>query len=761
MRWKQMCEREFILFMGAWLIGRVDVLQDNPFALSLFVALAYEQVSKRWSFFAIALGLWSSCTGLVTVKYTGAMLLAGLGIFFTSRTKARNSILLYSLCAGSSLAVIEAISGIWIWKLPQEQGVFLLALLLTGVMVPIFAKGVHFFLAEKKMAYANNEEWISSMVMVGLVIQGLPFQDNPFFSLLGGMFSFCILWIGYGYGAGAGSLAGAIGGIFFVAGQNNLTRLAIYVLLGVVAGLMRQAGRLLSALGFLLVYVACGVYFDQGLMAMEELLAQLVVLFVFLAIPRHFTKTVESIYDNARGEQEALQQREQQICTQLKHFAEPFFRLSKAISGTAIKRRNLEKTDIEQVLGQVTENLCSRCEKKNRCHGVCGHEKYQTASCILPAVQAVGTVTAGDFPIRFANKCDYMEQYVLHTNLALRCLHMHANWMRRMEEGREAIALQMEEVGQLLQEYSKYFQSEEPMAAEDVKMLKQVLKRNHVYTAGIQGRKNNHHIEEIRVDLRSKKGRAVTTKEIAKCISTALEKHFVPVLGSRLVVGNQWEQYTFVEAPAFRVLTGVARCNKAGEIVCGDNYSFMRLDQGELVMLLADGTGCGEAACESSTAVLELLESFLEAGVAEKTALELMHSLCLLQTEEEPLSTLDMVCMNLYTGVCEFLKLGGATAYIKRGDCVEQLENHTLPFGVFARPQYTSETKKLYPGDWIILLSDGVFEGLSFVEKELEHLLTACACANPNTFAKNILDCAKEKRNGEILDDMTVLVARM
>ncbi len=65
-----------------------------------------------------------------------------------------------------------------------------------------------------------------------------------------------------------------------------------------------------------------------------------------------------------------------------------------------------------------------------------------------------------------------------------------------------------------------------------------------------------------------------------------------------------------------RRLRGLARVDKSGESVSGDNYSFLELSgTGELLMVLTDGMGSGEMADRDSSNLIEALEYLMEAGV--------------------------------------------------------------------------------------------------------------------------------------------------
>ena len=191
----------------------------------------------------------------------------------------------------------------------------------------------------------------------------------------------------------------------------------------------------------------------------------------------------------------------------------------------------------------------------------------------------------------------------------------------------------------------------------------------------------------------------------------------------------------------------------------GDNYSIVRLDNGEVILTLADGMGSGEDACQESTSVVELLESFLEAGVGERTAIHMINSSVLLRGKQQ-LSTLDMVILNLHNGNCEFIKMGASTAFVLHEDGVESIASASLPMGVFPKAQYENVSKKIQDGDMIILLSDGVLDAVDVEDQEgyYRNAIFRMRCDNPKELADRILQHAIENNQGEIVDDMTVLV---
>lgn len=761
MRIKGMSEREFIMLFAAVLIGRVHLIGMNPFAVGFFMAMCYERVSKGFFMVALSLGIWNAYGFVIAVKYVIVFLLCGFLCGIMEKRKTKTPLIVYSGIGAISLLFVEYIWNRIQFVSPDQTLLVLLESVLAGVFTQILYIGIHYILMEKRAIYAGNEELISVMVLGCLLVFGVPFQKNMQFGILEFCLSVLILVAGYRYGAGAGSLAGAISGLFFLARDSSFEMLGILALLGMGAGVFRELGRVVSAITYVGIYLAAGVYINGIMLSVGRLRAVILAGILFAVLPKKMIKKVETMALDKDYAFLGMERMEKQIKGRLSHFSEPFFALSRTFSKMSQQKETMEEQDMEEILQQVTNNLCSGCEKANRCLGFTRHEKYQTASCILPAAKEHGYIEVGDFPVNFANKCDYLDSYVAETNQALRLVSNNVRWQNRLAESREAIAEQFQDIGFLLKDFSQELFREKELELDKKKDLAAVLKRNQILVRQIEKVETNKHCQEIHLLAKARGRGCITTRELAKCVSNVLDKSFVPIQGSKNVLSRDYEKVILVEDTKFKTITGVARCSKEGEVVCGDNYSFLKLDSGELVMTLADGMGSGTDACMESTSAVELMESFLEAGVGEKTAIRLINSIFVLQSEEERLSTLDMVIINLYTGICDFIKMGAATAFIKREDRVEMITSASLPMGIFSKADYEDVSKKLYNGDMVILLSDGVLEAAPMVHKEryVIELLSNLKTENPTEIANTLLQHAIVNSGGEIVDDMTVLVA--
>lgn len=144
---------------------------------------------------------------------------------------------------------------------------------------------------------------------------------------------------------------------------------------------------------------------------------------------------------------------------------------------------------------------------------------------------------------------------------------------------------------------------------------------------------------------------------------------------------------------------------KGKEEISGDNFSLHHCREGRFIGALSDGMGSGMAAYRDSEMVIDLLEQFLEAGFSKETAVRMINSALIVRSDAQVFSTIDISSLDLYTGVCEFLKVGASTTFIRRENWVEVISSTSLPAGVFHKLEPDCSGKKLYDGDMVIMVT--------------------------------------------------------
>lgn len=333
-------------------------------------------------------------------------------------------------------------------------------------------------------------------------------------------------------------------------------------------------------------------------------------------------------------------------------------------------------------------------------------------------------------------------------------------WRSKIKENRVVLAGQLNEMAQIISEVAEEIYDVVDVGDKLEDKIQKSLKSEGILAKNILVVEKKERRIEIYMTVKVERGQDVATAEIAKLISRLCKKRMIPSYESVDKIYNDYATVFFEEDANYRILTGVSRAVKKEEMVSGDNYSFTNLGIGRMVVSLSDGMGSGEQACRESEEVIELFEHYMEAGFTKEAAVQMINKALVARSNEQLLSSIDVCDINLYEGVCNILKIGASTTFIKRESKVEAIVSTSLPLGVFHKLDYDTETRKLYDGDYIIMVSDGVLDQLSDKNPEevISKILNRTKITNPKEMAKRILNKIVHISGEEIRDDMSVLV---
>lgn len=341
-------------------------------------------------------------------------------------------------------------------------------------------------------------------------------------------------------------------------------------------------------------------------------------------------------------------------------------------------------------------------------------------------------------------------------------------WQRKLQENQELLADHLKEMAYIMAQVAKETCRYRPMGERRYRQMSKLLKESGILLKNFFELEHEDGHVEISLTMRTASDKyarigekeRISVEAVADFISVAMGNRLYAAKNAPMYLTPEWNTYYFLEEPAFHLLTGVAKAVKETEKISGDNYSFYETDNGKMVVILSDGMGSGEKASSDSERVVEMMERLLEAGFRKESAIQMINGALTVSGKEDNMSTLDICEMNLYTGECEFIKVGAACTYIKRGRLVDRLSTQNFPLGVFGQLELEVLYRTLQSGDYIIMLSDGILDALSqgIGEEILPEIIGKMDYSNPNEIANQILTYCLKQSSGQIRDDMTVLV---
>ena len=140
-------------------------------------------------------------------------------------------------------------------------------------------------------------------------------------------------------------------------------------------------------------------------------------------------------------------------------------------------------------------------------------------------------------------------------------------------------------------------------------------------------------------------------------------------------------------------------------------------------------------------------------------ALEMIQDALLFQ-DRKAFSTIDAAVISLKTGILKLLKAGGMATFIRHRNSVERIVPAALPPGCRINQQFDLKYKKLYDGDMVIMVSDGMleFESMPEIPFRMESLIEKIKTDNAQVFADQLIEAVPVLEDGYD-DDRTVLVA--
>ena len=197
----------------------------------------------------------------------------------------------------------------------------------------------------------------------------------------------------------------------------------------------------------------------------------------------------------------------------------------------------------------------------------------------------------------------------------------------------------------------------------------------------------------------------------------------------------------------YRPLVSICSASKREEQVCGDRGACFMGRENQYFILLCDGMGTGQEAAQISNYTVRLLRRLLCSGLAPESALQLLNGNMLLQGTGA-FSTVDLLQIDLHSGMAQLYKWGAAPSYWRDGDEIKKIGTATPPPGVGVGENQLPwrYTLSLKGGEMLVLISDGAYG------EETETAIATYRDVSPRELAALLIGGMQAE------DDMTAIV---
>lgn len=208
-----------------------------------------------------------------------------------------------------------------------------------------------------------------------------------------------------------------------------------------------------------------------------------------------------------------------------------------------------------------------------------------------------------------------------------------------------------------------------------------------------------------------------------------------------------------------RLSVSVATASMAGSKseVSGDTVVHFETDSDYYYILISDGMGSGEVAKETSLFVSDFLKGALQIGAAKEALIHMLNH-TVKSRREECSATVDLLEVDLLSGGGTFIKSGAAPSFVKRESSIFRIRSQTAPIGLLSSIDTEKIKVDIRPGDYVIMLSDGVADEADDAPWLLL-LLGEAPKNNLQEYANLIL--SEAMKNTSASDDMSVAVIKI
>ena len=554
-----------------------------------------------------------------------------------------------------------------------------------------------------------------------------------------------------------GALCGAAAGVLLGAAMDAMTAQPVffslaYPLSALISGVFARHGRLYFLISYILSGVLAVILFTGSTFHLELLYENFVSAVFFLILPNRFLNQVGAILtipQSGAGESGLRRYTAQRV----RRMAQAFEDLYATVDSTISVRQNDE--DITQVFDRASEQICRNCKNKNECWNGSYMDTLSVFNDASILIRERGLLRKEDLPKHFLEHCLRPDELVIAVNGELRGQLYRRQYSLRLQENAGAAYGQYMDLSEILSGVS-----EELVNAYGPDPLAQRRLRRYLNSMDVDA--------DIAV-FRDRGGRLHILLESAKLRRLLREPGYLDRLsdavGVRLCRPNGSDtnaegRITLLEAEPLSVSVGVASMKKTGEAVSGDRGTYFKTEQGMLCILLSDGVGSGESAAKESVAAIRILERFLRTGIDPALAMKMLNSVMLLKnTDSWGFATVDLLCIDLFTGSAAFYKYGAAPSYVRSGKQIRRVRSESMAAGLSSGDSSAPDIVKmrLHPGNLALIASDGVI-----AEREdgwLRKLLAESSGESMKGLAKETLKTALKQYG--CVDDMTVLAVRI
>ena len=519
-----------------------------------------------------------------------------------------------------------------------------------------------------------------------------------------------------------------------------------YGLAGLVSGIFSKQSRLIFALTYIIVDAVIAAV-SIGNDAVPAVLYEVFIAsVVFMVLPQSLMARL-SVLLPGTGSGYGIVRAREYTKERVHQTALAFRDLYETVRSVTNGGHN--DSDIAAVFDKAADIVCLECTKLP----YCWHQEYQSTvdamnNATTPMLRR-GSLEPSDLPAYFSDSCTHLPELICAVNTELKSLLYRRQYKKRLKENQAAAFNQYADISTILTDISEELGTGIHFEPEHEIRLRKYLRSINIQaeTAVFRDRSGRLHAEIFGASFKALKKDPDYLEKLSAVFNVRL---------CAVDEASATDRILLLEAEPLAASVWTA-CKKQNEQeASGDRGAYFKTDEGLLYVILSDGMGTGKEAAKYSGDTVRILERFLRSGVQPETAVRMLNDLMLLKNEDDTgCATIDLVCINLFTGSARMFKYGAAPSYLRNGKSVRRIKGKSMAAGLGVPPHDAPDELKmeLKSGSLAVIVSDGVTAGLD--DSWICDTISEYDGDNPKALAITLIETAAEKFGTE--DDMTAI----
>lgn len=558
----------------------------------------------------------------------------------------------------------------------------------------------------------------------------------------------------YGSVAGGAISGAATGSVFGMSTMKFAFICGGYSFGGLIGGLFAPYGKAAVALGFIICNSIMLISSGDNSVMLPIFTETIIGSAVFMILPKDIERYITPVFlprENTRGERSLRNS----IVMRLDFAAGALSNVSGCVNGVSRQLKKLYAPSVEYVYKSAADDVCKNCGMLSYCWERRRADTEEDFKRLSSPLKTQGFVTENDVENLFSKKCCRSIEIADAINSGYRDYLGGIEAASRVAQIRSMVAGQFSGLAEILGDMAGEIEGYKSFDADCAARVTEYLHREGYVPMECGCMVDTNGRMSVEIELAVGK-RRLKKEKLTRDISSLCARCFdIPLITE---IGNR-RRVVLNEVPVFDVEVGVYQHVFGGGKLCGDCVNCFSNGFGQFVALISDGMGTGGRAAVDSNMTVSILTKLLKAGLSENCALKVVNSALMVKSEDESLSTVDLVKLDLFSGKTTLNKAGAPFTYIRKNGRLLKKNAKSLPVGILGDVNFAKDSVKLSGGDVIVMVSDGA---ALRDEKWLEDIIRRFKDNDTGAdLAKTVVNEAIKRRSDGHDDDITAVVVKV